>query len=111
MAPLSFRQTIGLSPSTVSASSGSTALIVIDAQGTYAPGAPLEISGFVEAQAAIATAVDKYRKANAPVIFVQHTAGKGAPIFDEAREESFGFVGDVKPVGSEKIIIKQAPSS
>lgn len=61
-APKSFRQTIGLAPSSVKASSGTTALIVIDAQGTYAPEGGLAISGVEEAQKEIAGAVAKYRQ-------------------------------------------------
>lgn len=61
-APKSFRQTIGLGPSSVSASSGTTALLVIDAQGSYAPEGGLAISGVDEAQKEIAGAVAKYRQ-------------------------------------------------
>lgn len=62
MSPKSFRQTIGVSPSTVSASSGTTALLVIDSQGTYNTGAPLEISNLDASQAVIKDLVAKYRK-------------------------------------------------
>lgn len=112
MVPTSFRQTIGLSPSTVSLSSTTkSALIIIDSQGTYAPGAPLEISNFNSSQAAMLKAINLYRNANSPVIFIQHSAGAGAPIFNPSDENSFGFVGEVKPKEGEKVIIKQAPSS
>ena len=62
VAPKSFRELIGLSPSTVSASSGTTALVVIDAQGTYAPSGGLAISGVEAAQKEIAGLVAVYRK-------------------------------------------------
>ncbi|KAK4702973.1 hypothetical protein P7C70_g3246, partial [Phenoliferia sp. Uapishka_3] len=119
VAPKSFRALIGLSPSTVTASSGSTALIIIDAQGTYAPSGGLAISGVEAAQKEIAGLVSVYRKnasydrdsqAGAPVIWVQHTAGSGAPVFNPDNE-SFDFIGDVRPKEGEEIIVKQAPSS
>lgn len=61
----SFRQTIGLSPSQVDTSSGSTALLVIDAQQSYDTGAPLAITGIDEAQAVIKSLVEKYRQVSA----------------------------------------------
>ncbi|KAM0787819.1 hypothetical protein ACM66B_003873 [Microbotryomycetes sp. NB124-2] len=109
MTPPAFRQLIGLSPSEVSASSGNTALVVIDAQGTYNTGAPLAISGIDAAQGVIAQLVDKYRKANAPVIWIQHDAGD-APIFN-LKDASGDFIGDLRPQDGEKIIVKKAPSS
>lgn len=62
MSAKSFRQIIGVGPSPVSASSGTTALVVIDPQGSYAKGGGLEITGIDAAQAAISSAVDTYRK-------------------------------------------------
>ena len=49
-------------------------------------------------------------QAGAPVIWVQHTAGSGAPIFNPDNA-SYDFIGDVRPVAGEKIIVKQAPST
>ncbi|KAK4049118.1 hypothetical protein OIO90_005588 [Microbotryomycetes sp. JL221] len=109
MSPTSFRQLIGLSPSQVSASSGQTALIVVDAQGTYNSGAPLAITGIDAAQKTIAQLVTKYREAKAPVIWIQHDAGD-APIFN-LKDASGDFIGDLRPNDGEKIIVKKAPSS
>lgn len=109
--PKSFRETIGLSPSNVKISSNKSALIVIDSQGTYSTGSPLEISNFKSSQVKIAEVVEKYRKSNGKIVWIQHSAGAGAPIFDDSREESFGFCGENKPINDEKIIIKKAPSS
>ncbi|KAL8276746.1 hypothetical protein RQP46_010855 [Phenoliferia psychrophenolica] len=110
VAPKSFRTLIGLSPSTVTASAAGTALVIIDAQGTYAPTGGLAISGVEAAQKEIAGLVATYRKAGAPVIWVQHTAGAGAPVFNPDNE-TFDFIGDVRPKAGEEIIVKQAPSS
>lgn len=72
--PSSFRQIIGASPSTVSASSGNTALLVIDAQGTYATGSPLAITGVEQAQTVIGELVEKYRKVSEVNQFEQSCA-------------------------------------
>lgn len=109
-APQSFRQLIGISPSSVRASAPGTALIVIDAQGTYAPDGGLAITGVAESQKVIAQLVDRFRSADAPVIWIQHSAGSGAPVFNPDNS-SFDFIGDERPVAGEKVIIKQAPSS
>lgn len=56
------------------------------------------------------TIVRRGVKAGAPVIWVQHTAGKGAPVFNPDNE-TYDFIGDVRPKDGEEIIVKQAPSS
>ncbi|KAJ7248436.1 putative Isochorismatase family hydrolase [Mycena rebaudengoi] len=109
-APKSFRQLIGVGPSTVSASSSSSALIVIDAQQTYSSTGVLAISGIDAAQKTIASTVDKFRKGGAPVIWVQHDAGQGVPIFSPGTP-SYDFIDDVRPKDDEKIVVKKAPSS
>jgi nicotinamidase-related amidase len=69
--PKSFRQMAGIPASKVTASSGTTALIVIDPQKSYDTGSPLEISEINTRQKVISSVVDKYREAKAPVIWVQ----------------------------------------
>jgi nicotinamidase-related amidase len=61
---------VGISPSDVSASSGTSALLVIDPQKTYSNG-PLKISEIETRQKVISGLVDKYREAKAPVIWAQ----------------------------------------
>lgn len=126
-APKSFRQTIGLAPSTIDLSLQNSALVVIDAQGTCtsstelsatarltgvidAPGGGLEITDSAKSLAAMAEAVSVYRKAGAPVVWVQHSAGAGAPIFNPDNE-SYDFISDLRPASGEKSIVKGAPSS
>jgi nicotinamidase-related amidase len=69
--PKSFRQLGGASDSSVSLSSGTTALLVIDPQNSYATGSPLEISHIETRQKVISGLVDNYRKANAPIVWIQ----------------------------------------
>ncbi|UZJ52414.1 hypothetical protein CBS101457_001734 [Exobasidium rhododendri] len=106
--PKSFRQLGGATPSSVSVSSGTTALIVIDPQKSYASGAPLAISQVETRQKVISGIVDEYRKAKAPIVWVQHSAGKEAPVFNPSNE-SFDWI-DLKPEQGEKAIVKEAPS-
>lgn len=111
--PNSFRQLLGLQPSTVSPSAdGQSALLVIDTQNTYASG-PLAIDQVETRQKAISSVVEKYRSAKAPIIWVQHTAGSGAPVFNPDNE-TFDFIGELRPnkgAENEHSIVKQAPSS
>lgn len=146
MSPQSFREIIGLSKSTIDINA-KTALLVIDAQGTYAKGGKLgsfqletftipseisnsvdsstlrvsprlrctdahqlEITGIDAAQVQIDIAVQKFRSAQKPVIWIQHSAGAGAPIFNP-ENASFDFIGSTRPLDGEQIIIKAAPSS
>ncbi|ORY92866.1 Isochorismatase-like protein [Leucosporidium creatinivorum] len=60
--------------------------------------------------AVIGKLVQQYRKAGAPVIWVLHDAGAGAPVFD-VKAASGDFIGDFRPQGDEVIIVKEAPSS
>lgn len=69
--PKSFRQMAGIPASKVTASSGTSALLVIDPQKSYDTGSPLEISDIDARQKVISGVVDKYREAKAPVIWVQ----------------------------------------
>lgn len=69
--PKSFRQMAGIPASRVSASSGTTALLVIDPQKSYAEGSPLEISQVQTHQKVISGLVDKFHQGDAPVIWVQ----------------------------------------
>lgn len=115
MAPQSFRQMAGIPASSVSASSDSTALLVIDAQTSYAQGAPLAISGVDAAQAQIAKLVSVFRKAGraGQIFWIQHSAGVGAPVFDPERSELFDFMGgddNLRPKDGETIIVKKVPS-
>ncbi|KAM0749345.1 Isochorismatase hydrolase [Meredithblackwellia eburnea MCA 4105] len=116
--PPSFRQLIGVPPSTVSITNKSTALVVIDAQNTYdgKTGSPLGItSGLEQSQKVIGDLANRFRKADAPIFWIQHTAGSGAPVFNPDNA-TFDFIGDVRPekVGGgskEFVVVKTAPSS
>jgi nicotinamidase-related amidase len=73
-------------------------------------GSPLAITGVDESVKVISSLVDTFRKAGGPVIFIQHTAGSGAPIFNPDND-SYDMIGGLVAKAGEKVIVKQAPSS
>ncbi|MCJ1299502.1 hypothetical protein MMC08_002294 [Hypocenomyce scalaris] len=108
MAPKSFRDLIGVPPST--ATPTDSTLIIIDAQNEYASGA-LKTTNVASTRKAIKSLLDKYRDAGGDVVHVLHQTPQGAPVFtlgESVAEE----MDELKPVGSgEKTIKKSFPSS
>lgn len=78
MSVKSFRDLLGIPAST--ASTSDSALVIIDAQNEYASGA-LKVTNAKESGAAIASLLEKYRRANGKVIHVLHETPEGAPVF------------------------------
>lgn len=74
-----------------------------------ATGAPLAITGVEASLGVISSTVDKFRSAGAPVYFVQHSAGSGAPIFNPDNE-SYALIGGLKAGSADKVLVKAAPS-
>jgi nicotinamidase-related amidase len=103
----SFRQLLGVPPST--ASTSDSALLLIDAQNEYASGhlkvTNAEVSGKV-----IASLLEKYRAANGKIIHILHKTPNGAPIFtpDTPLAEPFPAL---KPKDGEEVIWKTHPGS
>ncbi|GKS93937.1 cysteine hydrolase family protein [Acidovorax sp. SUPP2825] len=64
------------------------ALVVIDVQNEYFAGGnlPIEYPPVADTLPNIARAMDAARAAGVPVVVVQHTAPKGAPVFDKATD-------------------------
>ncbi|EUC45644.1 hypothetical protein COCMIDRAFT_95020 [Bipolaris oryzae ATCC 44560] len=77
MAP-SFREIVGIPPST--ASTSDSALLIIDAQNEYASG-KLKVTNAAESGKAIADLLAKYRKAGGKIIHILHKEDDGAPVF------------------------------
>ena len=96
MAPKSFRDLIGVPPST--ATPTDSTLIIIDAQNEYASGA-LKTTNVASTRKAIKSLLDKYRDAGGDVVHVLHQTPQGAPVFtlgESVAEE----MDELKPVGS-----------
>lgn len=83
MATKSFRDLLGIPPST--ASTSDSALVIIDAQNEYASGA-LTVTNAEASGKVIADLLEKYRKANGKVIHVLHKTPEGAPVFTPGTE-------------------------
>lgn len=103
----SFRQTVGVPPST--ASTSDSTLVIIDAQNEYATGL-LKTENVSSTRAANAALLEKYRAANAPVVHVVHKTPDGAPVFTPGTALAEEF-DELKPKDSESLVVKQAPGS
>ncbi|KAH7131060.1 isochorismatase hydrolase [Dactylonectria macrodidyma] len=103
----SFRQILGVPPS--SASVGDSTLVIIDAQNEYAEG-KLQVSNISTSRKVIASLLEKYRQGRGNVVHVVHVTPDGAPVFTpntKLAEE----LEELTPKEGEKIVYKNHPSS
>ncbi|RAL16607.1 putative isochorismatase family hydrolase [Aspergillus homomorphus CBS 101889] len=109
MAPLSFRQHLGIPASTASVQDSS--LIIIDAQNEYATG-KLKTENVTETRAVIADLLKRYRQAGNPknIVHILHETPAGAPLFTPNTPLAEEFE-ELKPQAGEKVVYKQFPSS
>jgi nicotinamidase-related amidase len=107
MAAKSFRQMLGVPPS--SASPIDSTLIIIDAQNEYSEG-QLEVTNVTESRKVIASLLSKYREAGGEVVHILHKTPAGAPVFtpDTTLAEEFQ---ELTPTANEKVMGKVHPSS
>lgn len=108
--PSSFRQLIGVGPSTASPSDST--LIIIDAQNEYAQGA-LKTVNVTQTRAAIATLLQKYRSSSQNgknIVHVVHETPEGAPVFTPGTDLAKEFA-ELEPKSGEKQVKKNYPSS
>lgn len=83
MALKSFRELLGIPPST--ASPFDSALIIIDAQNEYASGA-LAVTNAAESGKVIAELLGRYREAKGKIVHILHRVEDGAPVFTPGTE-------------------------
>ncbi|RWA07030.1 hypothetical protein EKO27_g8086 [Xylaria grammica] len=103
----SFRQTVGVPPST--ASTGDSVLIIIDAQNEYAVGL-LKTEDVKSTRAANAALLEKFRTSNSPVVHVVHKTPDGAPVFTPGTPLADEF-DELRPREGESVVVKQFPGS
>ncbi|KAI0439718.1 Isochorismatase-like protein [Xylaria telfairii] len=103
----SFRQTVGVPPST--ASTSDSILVIIDAQNEYATGL-LKTENVGSTRAANSALLQRYRVANAPIVHVVHKTPDGAPVFTPGTPLADEF-DELQPKEGESIVVKQAPGS
>jgi nicotinamidase-related amidase len=104
---LSFRQMIGVPPST--ASTSDSTLLIIDAQNEYAEG-KLKVTNAQASRVVIASLLQKYRAANGKVVHIVHQTPDGAPVFTPKTSLAEEF-HELTPLSGEKVIRKQYPGS
>ncbi|KAJ4108703.1 phospholipase C type enzyme [Fusarium equiseti] len=104
---VAFRTLLDIKPST--ASTSDSVLIIIDAQNEYATG-KLKIENIEASRPVIASLLQRYRAANAPVVHVVHVTPSGAPVFTPSTELAEEF-DELKPAEGEKVIEKLHPGS
>ncbi|MCJ1395453.1 hypothetical protein MMC18_008339 [Xylographa bjoerkii] len=103
----SFREVLGVSPST--ASTSDSALVIIDAQQEYASGL-LKVSNAASSCAAIKSLLEKYRSAGGAIVHIHHETPEGAPVFTQGKEVSETMKG-LEAQKGEKVIWKKHPGS
>jgi nicotinamidase-related amidase len=103
----SFRQLLGVPPSTASPSD--SVLIIIDAQNEYSSG-KLAVTNAEASGKVIASLLEKYRSANGKVVHVLHKTPDGAPIFTPGTELAEEF-SSLKAKDGEELIWKMHPGS
>ncbi|RFU24074.1 hypothetical protein B7463_g12259, partial [Scytalidium lignicola] len=103
----SFRQLVGIPPST--ASVRDSVLVIIDAQNEYATG-HLQTANVSSTRKAISSLLTKYRAANGHIAHILHRVPDGAPVFTPSTPLSDEFP-ELEPVHDEKVIWKAHPGS
>ncbi|KAJ0305214.1 phospholipase C type enzyme [Colletotrichum fioriniae] len=106
-AAVSMRSMLGVPASTTSTSDST--LVIIDAQNEYATG-KLAVSNVEASRAKIASLLERYRAAKAPVIHVVHEVPAGAPLFTPGTELAEEF-SELKPLEGESVVTKHFPGS
>ncbi|CAM1509696.1 Fc.00g000310.m01.CDS01 [Cosmosporella sp. VM-42] len=104
---VSFRQIIGVPPST--ASPQDSTLVIIDAQNEYAEG-KLKVSNASESRKVIQSLLQRYRDANGLIVHVVHDTPDGAPVFTPGTKLAEEFE-ELVPNAGEKVVHKKFPSS
>ncbi|PKS05623.1 hypothetical protein jhhlp_008142 [Lomentospora prolificans] len=103
----SFRQIIGVPPST--ASTKDSTLIIIDAQNEYAEG-KLAVTNIQSSRKVIKALLEKYRAANGHIVHVVHDTPPGAPVFTPGTKLA-EELEELTPKDGEKVVHKNYPSS
>lgn len=103
----SFRSLVGIPPST--ASTSDSTLVIIDAQNEYVDG-KLAVVDIETSRKVIASVLEKYRAANAPIVHVVHRTPEGAPLFTPGTKLA-EELEELTPKESETTISKEHPGS
>lgn len=88
-----------------------TCLLLVDLQNDYFPGGTMALAGIEEAAANARTLLNEFRKANLPVIHIQHIAARPGATFFLPETEGAHIHHMVAPEGDEPVIVKHFPNS
>lgn len=88
-----------------------TALIIIDIQNDYFEGGKAELIKPDKASSNAKLLLEKFRNKNLTVVHVQHIANRPNATFFIADTKGAEIHSDVRPTGTEQIIIKHYPNS
>lgn len=86
-------------------------LILVDLQNDYFPGGRMELVGIAEAAANAQALLDRFRKAGAPVIHVQHESTRPGTTFFLPGTDGVNIHPAVAPRGDESVVVKHFPNS
>ncbi|KAL1875718.1 hypothetical protein VTK73DRAFT_9907 [Phialemonium thermophilum] len=84
-------------------------LVIIDAQNEYAQG-KLAVTNVSSSRAVIASLLERYRNAKAPIVHIVHVTPEGAPIFTPGTELAREFE-ELTPKEGESVVKKHFPGS
>jgi nicotinamidase-related amidase len=88
-----------------------TALIIIDIQNDYFDGGAMPLVGSDAASSKTRLILDSFREASLPIIHIQHIATRPTATFFLPNTVGVEINDRVKPLKSEKIIVKHYPNS
>lgn len=88
-----------------------TALLIIDIQNDYFPGGTMELSGSNEAAENAGKVLSFFRNNDLPVIHIQHIGAQEGATFFLPATKGAEIHKSVKPLETEKVIIKNFPNS
>ena len=86
-------------------------LIMVDLQNDYFPGGSMELVGIQEAAANAQILLKQFRKANAPVIHIQHISSRPGATFFLPETKGVEIHETVAPQEGETVVAKSYPNS
>jgi nicotinamidase-related amidase len=88
-----------------------TALVIVDIQNDYFPEGKLPLVGPIEASQQAARLLDHFRRAQWPVVHIQHLAVRSGATFFLPGTPGVDFHANVQPLPDETIVQKNFPNS
>ena len=87
------------------------ALVIIDIQNDYFDGGKMALIGSEEASINAKMILEKFRNDSLPIVHIQHVSIRPAATFFLPNTKGTEIHNNVKPLGQEKVIIKNYPNS